>query len=425
MDCAWAGTPVVTYRGTDGVERPVGAGRNDLLTLGRGVLGRHDWLGAAAAAALGVQSEVRLLNPQAALLPDGAAPPAFAGTIHRLNGTPPMLRTGGAAPPSASGGTVWLDAVAWVLCSGRRNVFARDGAVCKGVAPFIPERKAELNGETVTVPGILETGRGAVLSTFWFMVPEVVARAAAPDDAPVWAPGPQVNRTVTAQAGPRLPFLAARGLREINPDSPEERALGAALGRRTALLPVHANRNLSLGVSAALQMVQPSRDALEADLVRLAATYDSSVWGVEQPDPPVTDATIVLAAAVVVAELGTLFSLYVGIAVWESRAVGSFFIAAAVAALALAAFIAQYALDRKGDDWRVGAVRDSLLAQLTGGVDRAAPFTDLRGTVVVRTQTLLLATRNGYHRRLMLLLMIGAVVAYFVVAVGMLVLAWR
>lgn len=425
VDCAWAGTPVVTYRGTDGVERPVGAGRNDLLTLGRGVLGRHDWLGAAAAAALGVQSEVRLLNPQAALLPDGAAPPAFAGTIHRLNGTPPMLRTGGAAPPSASGGTVWLDAVAWVLCSGRRNVFARDGAVCKGVAPFIPERKAELNGETVTVPGILETGRGAVLSTFWFMVPEVVARAAAPDDAPVWAPGPQVNRTVTAQAGPRLPFLAARGLREINPDSPEERALGAALGRRTALLPVHANRNLSLGVSAALQMVQPSLDALEADLVRLAATYDSSVWGVEQPDPPVTDATIVLAAAVVVAELGTLFSLYVGIAVWESRAVGSFFIAAAVAALALAAFIAQYALDRKGDDWRVGAVRDSLLAQLTGGVDRAAPFTDLRGTVVVRTQTLLLATRNGYRPRLMLLLMIGAVVAYFVVAVGMLVLAWR
>lgn len=427
VDCAFAGTPVLTYRGTDGVERPVSTGRHDLLSLGRGVLGRHDWLGPAAAATLGVQSEVRLLNPQALFLPDGAAPPAFAGTVHRLNGTPPALLTGGPAPPSASGGggTIWLDAVAWVLCAGRQSVYARDGDLCNGVAPFIPARQAELNGKEVNLPGVLEAGTGASLTTVWLMVPEVVARAIAPAGAPVWVPGPAVNETATAADGPRLPFLAARGLRELNPDSPEERALAAALGRRTALLPVHAWRNLSLGVSAALRMVQPSLDALEADLGRLSSTYDPSVWGVEEPDQPVPDVTIVLAVVVVVAELGVLVSLWIGIADWDVRAKLSFRVAAIFGAAALASFVAQYVVERRADEWRTAAVRDSLLTQLTGGADRAAPFTDLRGTVVVRTETLLVAARNGYRPALMLYLMNAAVVVYVLVTAVLGYFAWR
>lgn len=75
--CRLAGTPVLTYTGTDGVDRLVSAGRYDLLSLGRGVLGRHDWLNSDAAAALGVASRVRVLNPQAAFLPTSATPPAF------------------------------------------------------------------------------------------------------------------------------------------------------------------------------------------------------------------------------------------------------------------------------------------------------------------------------------------------------------
>lgn len=223
--CAFGGTPVLTYTGTDGVARPVGVGRHDLLSLGRAVLGRHDWLGVAAVAALRVTSEVRVLNPQATLLPAGAVPPAFTDTVHRLNDTPLTLLSGGAAPRPASGGTIWLDAVAWVLCAGRWHVYARDAAVCDGVALFIPTRQAQLDRETVTLPGLLEEGTGAWLRTVWLMVPDVVTRASAPADAPVWVPGPTVDTTVTAAEGPRLPFLTARGLRELNPNSAEERAL--------------------------------------------------------------------------------------------------------------------------------------------------------------------------------------------------------
>lgn len=425
VECALAGTSVLTYRGTDGVERLVSADRHDLLSLGRGVLGRHDWLGPAAAAALGVNSEVQVLNTQAVFLPDGVAPPAFKGTSHRLNGTPPVLLNDYPAPLSASGGTIWLDTIAWVLCSGRRSVYARDGAVCNGVAPFVPGRKRELNGKTVTVPGALESGSGASLTTVWLMVPDVVSRASAPAGAPVWVPGPNVNETATAATGPRLPFLAGRGLRELNPDSPEERALAAALGRRTALLPVHAWRNLSLGVSAAIRMMQPSLDDLEADLGRMSATYDSSVWGVDQPDPPVPVATVVLAWVVVIAEVVVLASLFFSIPQWDYRATWSFTVAVVAGAFALGAFIAQYVLERIADEWRVAAVRDSILTQLTGGADRAAPLTDLRGTVVVRTETLLLAARNGYHPVRMLLIMIIGVAAYSIVAALLLFCAWH
>lgn len=425
VDCVFGGTPVLTYRGTDGKERPVSASRDDLLSLGRGVLARHDWLGPAAAAALGVQSEIRILNPQAVFLPDGAAPPAFLGTSHRLNGTPPTLLTGGPVAPSESGGTIWSNAVAWVLCAGRQSVFARDGAVCNGVDPIHPAQNVELNGKTLTTPSTFESRTGASLSLVWLMLPDVVVRAFAPPGAPVWVPGPSVNQTAPARKGPRLPFLAARGLRELNPDSPEERELAAALGHRTALLPVHVWRNMSLGFSAALQMVEPSFNSLEADLVRLSSTYDQSVWGEDQPDQPISIVSIVLAIVVLVAEVGVIGSLYGGTSVWDSRAVPSFSVAVLAGAAALAPFVAQYVLERIGDDWRTVAVRDSILAQLTGGSDRAAPLTDLRGTVVLRSQTLLVGARNGYRPGLMLGLMIGAVVLYGVVSAVLLLGAWR
>ncbi|GAB0495966.1 hypothetical protein MMPV_007276 [Pyropia vietnamensis] len=424
-DCAFGGTPVLTYRGTDGVDRLVSANRHDLLSLGRGVLGRHDWLGPAAAAALGVQSEIKILNPQAAFLPDGVAPPAFAGTVHRLNGTPPMLLTGGPAAPSESGGTIWPNAVAWVLCSGRRSVYDRDAEVCNGVAPFLPARTTEVTGKTVTVPATLETGRGAMISFTWLMVPDVITRAFAPAGAPLWVPGPNIQRTATARKGPRHPFLDARGLRELNPDSPEERALAAALGRRTTLLPVHVWRNVSMGVSAALRMLQPSYDSLEADLVRMSFTFDPSVWGVDQPDQPVPIVSIVLSMVVLVAELGVIGSMYWSTAVWDSRATSSFTLAVVAGAAALAPFVAQYVLERIGNEWRIAAVRDSILAQLTGGADRAAPLSDLRGTVVLRTDTLLVGARNGYRPALMLGLMIGAVIVYGVTSTVFLVRAWR
>lgn len=425
VPCAFGGTPVLTYTGPDGVARPVGIGRHDLLSLGRAVLGRHDWLGAAAAAALRVASEVRVLNPQAALLPAGVAPPTFTGTAHRLNGTPPTLLSGGAAPRPASGGTIWLDAVAWVLCAGRRRVYALDAAVCDGVAPFIPARQAQLDGETVTLPGVLEEGSGAWLRTVWLMVPDVVARASAPPDAPLWVPGPTVDTTVTAAQGPRLPFLTARGLRELNPDSAEERALAAALGRRTVLLPVSVRRNLSMGVSAAVGMFEPALDDLNADLRRLSATFDSSVWGEAPPDPPIAVATVVLAGVVFIAELGVLASLFIGTASWDLRAAVAFSVAAVMGAAALGAFVSQYVLERGAAGWRVAAVRDNVLAQLTGGANLAALRPDLRGTVVVRSETLLLCARNGYHVARMLALMAAAIGCYGVVAAALLVCTWR
>lgn len=423
--CQFGGTPVLTYTGTDGVERPVSAGRHDLLSLGRGVLGRHDWLGPAAAAELSVASRVRVLNPQAVFLPPNVAPPAFTGTVHRLNGTPPTLLNGAPAKRTASGGTVWLDAIAWVLCSGQRGVYARDGAICDGVAPVIPARQVNVAGRTVSLAGVLEGGTGASLTAVWFMVPDVTGANTAPASAPAWVPGPAVNMTSTAATGPRLPFLAARGLRELNPDSPEERALAAALGRRTALLPIHSTRGISSGVSAALRMFQPSLDDLEADVGRLSATFDQRVWGVEEPDPPVNLNTIILAGVVLGSELGVLASLYWATSLWDSRAVWSYSFTVLVGAAGLAAFISQYVLERQGDAWRTAAVRDSLTAQTTGGAALAAPLIDLRGTVVVRTETLLLAARNGYHPTRMLGLLIGAAALYGIAAAALLVSAWR
>lgn len=323
------------------------------------------------------------------------------------------------------GGTIWLDSIAWVLCAGRRGIYALDGAICDGVPPFVPARQAVIAGEMVSVPGILEAGTGGALSMFWLILPDVADVDETPTFAPAWLPGPTVSRTAMAAAGPRLPFLAARGLRELNPESPEERALSAALGRRTAVLPIHPFRIFSVGVSAANRMLEPSLNDLLADVGRLAGTYDPSVWGEEEPDQPVSPDAIVLGGVVVFSEMVVLVSLVWGMSDWSTRASKAVGLAVGAGAVGLATPIFQFFVERGRDSWRVSAVRDSLMVQLTGGADRAAPLTDLRGTVVVRTETLLLGARNGYNPTLLLAVMVGTCALYALFALAILLCTAR
>jgi len=423
LGCSFGGTPLLWYAGTDGVERPVSAGRIDLLSLGRGVLGRSDGFGAAAAAALNVSAAAVVLNEQATLMDD--PPPALAGTRHWLDGRgPATLRNGSAMPSPSGGGTSWADALAWIICAGRR-VFVHDASLCDGVAPFIPARQLVVGDRRDDLPALLEQGISASLTSTWLINPSVRLLSAVPADAPLFAPTAVVNDTETAKDGPRAAWLDGRGAREVNPESAEERELAAALRRRTALLPLPSTSGLSSGISAALSMLQPSLDALQADAVRLSATYDQSVWGVEEPDQPVNAVTVVLAAVVVVAELGVLASFLASTSLWSWTALRAFAITAIVGMSALAAFISQYVLEHRHEEWRAVASRDALLVQVTGVAARVAPLEDYRGTLVVRTESLLVAARNGYAATRLLWLMVGASVGYVLVAVGLFFWVWH
>eukprot|EP00168_Porphyra_purpurea_P016362 TRINITY_DN5271_c0_g1_i1.p1 TRINITY_DN5271_c0_g1~~TRINITY_DN5271_c0_g1_i1.p1 ORF type:complete len:614 (-),score=216.77 TRINITY_DN5271_c0_g1_i1:145-1986(-) len=423
LGCSVGGTPLLWYAGVDGVERPVSAGRVDLLSLGRGVLSRADGFGRAAAAALNVSAAAVVLNEQATLVDE--PPPALAGTRHWLDGRgPATLHDGSAMPTPTSGGTAWADALVWILCAGRR-VFVRDASLCDGVAPFLPAQQLVVGNRRGDLPALFKADRSASLTTTWAIDPSVRLLSAAPADAPLFAPTEAVNATETAKDGPRAAWLDARGAREINPESAEERALAAALRRRTALLPLPPTSGLSSGISAAIAMLQPSLNALHADAVRLSATYDQSVWGVDEPEQPVNVATVVLAAVVVVAEIGVLASIFAGTSVWDWKALRALAITAGAGLFALAAFVSQYVLERRNEAWRAVATRDALLVQVTGVGARVAPLNDYRGTLVVRTQSLLVAARNGYAPTRLLWFMVGASVGYVLVAVGLFVWVWQ
>lgn len=73
---------------------------------------------------------------------------------------------------------------------------------------------------------------------------------------------------------------------------------------------------------------------------------------------------------------------------------------------------------------RFTAGRDSPLTQRIGGADRTTPLIDQRGTVVVHTDTVLVAARNGKYKVQMLVLMARAVALYGHADVALLVVAW-
>lgn len=157
------------------------------------------------------------------------------------------------------------------------------------------------------------------------------------------------EKMVSALAGPRLPFLTARGLGDLILDRAEERTLTAALGRRTDLQPVHALCNASLGVSVEQRMVRPTLDTLNVDLGRLAATFHSSVRGLDWPDPPVPTATVELAGVVVVFELDVIAYRGLRHGREDLRAIESSSVAVVFGAAALTAFMSQVVLKRLAD----------------------------------------------------------------------------
>lgn len=86
-------------------------------------------------------------------------------------------------------------------------------------------------------------------------------------------------------------------------------------------------------------MVRPTLDALNVDLGRLAATFDSSVYGVDWPNPPVPTAAVVLTGVVVATELGVFASRYFGTDARSFRAIESSSVAMVVGAAALTTLV--------------------------------------------------------------------------------------
>lgn len=170
-------------------------------------------------------------------------------------------------------GTIWLNAIAWVLCLGMQRICARRGTVCDGVVPLFRACKDNANGQSVAVPGMLVSGKGNATFSVWAIALDFVQLHFAPASAPAMVPGTTLEEMVSALAGPRLPFLAPAGLWDHIPDRAEEWTLATALGRRAALRTPHAWCNASLGISAALRMVRPTLDVLDADLGGMAATF--------------------------------------------------------------------------------------------------------------------------------------------------------
>lgn len=145
--------------------------------------------GMEAAATLtspGVIADVRLRNSLAVQLPKGAALPAVVGTAYRWNVTPPVLLFGAPVASCPAGGTIQLNAIAWVLCLGlqRMSIYAWYGAVCDDVMPLQSALRKYQRSERGGA-GKSRVGEGKRHRYRWTAAPDVVLFDSALAIAPV------------------------------------------------------------------------------------------------------------------------------------------------------------------------------------------------------------------------------------------------
>lgn len=398
--CYYSSMPILTLNGTDGVERPVSVGERNLLSLGRGLLANARWLGAHAPT-YNLHGQVWLEGMEK--------------TTHAwyLNGSGVVrgdwdspLRT--RIPADAPSATPWLAQVATVLCSGDSTDFVLDPRLCDGV-----ERREDLGTPT-------SSGLQPALRVTWR-----VAHTASDDDAlllpyerEVWT----ANQSAIDPAfkGPMPQVVATRGRRELNPGSPDEAALAASLFQRQLLMPIRPSGTINGTELRSGLAWQPwlDRRTLHEDLAAMSSTYRADVFRVEEPEEPVTTASLVLAVTVVLPELVVVAAFATRRGPWSRRAFAAAVVWSAMGAVAVAGIAALAVSEAAGAAWRATATRTALACAFPPGAGVSPDgFVNRTGTVVEEWRTLLVVARVGYRPRL--LAVTAAVVgAVYVAVVG-------
>lgn len=401
-----AGTPVLTYLGAGWTrEAIVPMFRRDLLSLGRGLLARSDWIGNRSAEyrlnAAVEQTHPAYREPDGRLRQDrdtvtigwtldGETPPHWAAT----NGRHPdpdwqplqVSRSGVNA-------TGWPDALAYILCSGRRDTFVQDVVrLCDGVTPF----RTVVDAGGAPFDGLV--GPEALLATTWVLDPGL---------RPVSVPEPAgvvVNLRTSglyhSQPYPPDPLFLGRGLRELDPDSLEERILALSLKQRVLLLNIASqSTNLVSGVLQARRLRPRVLASLNGELARLSGQYDRSVFGLEEPQDPANPTDIILSVLVVVPELVAVahYFLHTPAVKWGPRRLLFLLLLIVLLMLSLLAIGSLAVSEVAGAAWRSTARRAATTINWAPTADSSlGAMYGVAGALVAHHEAVLVIARNGY-----------------------------
>lgn len=375
-EAPFVGTPIITHVGADGVARPVSMGHEGLLSLGRAPLASPTYFVTDPPSALGTELDATLTfrfgNPIAAGRADDRRPDGR--WQWRLGG--PASAGAPAAEPRT--GFSWADSVAAVIgLNGQRYLWQHSRW------PLLDDWPLEQITWTVDAGPAVAANRSDLPRPPWPAAAEAPGLA---DDAPL----PSVE-------GINAP-------REVNPASAAEARLAAALPQRLALTRSPATMTaVGRTASAAAvgrRMLPPILRDRAARISAHSYAYDASVWGTyRQPPSIVSVGDMVLAAVVVLPEVGALVGLLLTAPV--ARSGRHFFVFHLVYWAGLLSLVGVWALVKSEAvlaGWKVAHDSYVLTAVLPDGIDVVANRSEgLAGSVLVLESSLLIA-RAGWHR---------------------------
>ncbi|KAK1866458.1 hypothetical protein I4F81_008976 [Pyropia yezoensis] len=443
-----------------------------LLSLGRAVLSRTDWLvghggggggdggdggggngtAGAAASPWALTAFVRMIsesvNDDAADW-DGvtqwlrARPPTYT-TADRggrpLRRPPPetyrnmswtldgVAGTGGLLQHSAtlagSVHTSWLAAIASVVCLAPAGRFVAHPRVCDGVPvsaePYTAAPSSRLSALPLSVwPGRTQVQRADnVLWSVFNGVTAVDAPPAANGSATTYVP--HFNDSTGLPRSSLSPSAggwagALFGPREVRTAAAAEGALAAALRSRRVLLPTLGAGDHTLPEVRGRLLTDRLRSEAAAALQAASVAYDARLFGVPPPAPPADASSVLLAALVVLSEAAALFSGRLVVARHSRREVASLATVWAAGCLSTSAVVWLAVEEVRGDGWRAAARRDALGVRWAATA-ADAPVADakqfLAGAELARLEAFVMVARHGYRPRLLVGLAGGAVGAY-------------
>lgn len=372
--------PMVTYQNSDGKRSMVPERDADLLSLGRAVMVHPEWLGQQPAWGLYLNSVMTLsVSPGEKL--DELPPGWRRGSSSRLVEMLSMRSSLDGARVRAS---LWLSAIAYVMCSPPARSFVRDPDwLCVGM-------KSSSGGVVppATAPDVHERPDFLGRSATWSLTEPARNES-------------DVHSTDDVGTQPRRPcWLTGLSSREINPDSPDEVALARRLGSIYVPFSRRSLPSSSRGVFAEPSVMPTTR--LQDELKRFSHTYNLSVFHSVLPREPADDHSVLLSVFVVLPELVALIILLVTTWPWRPEDVcATFFVfVSGLVSMAGAVFLAVW--ESQGAKWRAAALRNELWME---GSLMEAPYTK-------RLETLLVIARTGYRPRLLQGIAIGVAVGY-------------
>lgn len=395
---------VLLYETRNGDKRPVLAGEAAPLSLGRAVLADPSWLGRSRGLELTASVELEVGRGE--------------NTEERVTwslspGTP------------TSNSSAWLQEVAKIMCTAPMSSFVVDGGYCDGVKERLSaDQRLPLlaGGSPVLAAQGLSGGHFADWSETrlaWHIASSNESVTPAPCES-------LANDTPALQPN----WLLGRGDREIHATSTAERELASNL----SLCAFHGTR-----WDLTFANMEVDGVALTS---RLSQEFRRDIFGVDPPADPASDASLLLAVLVVVPEAAVIVQLLLRRHVppllrprlrprprWYWREGASLAVAIAAGAVALVGVGFVDRQEQLGNAWRAAAVRHSRRIPANQSEHLTSSSVDYSGRIVYDSETLIVIARTGYRPGLTRWLLIGSIVAFAMLTVGVLlrsaVAAWQ